>query len=290
MLIQTDTNQGPIKAQDRVEWTRNEHLTAEKDHLKRESDPIAPDAAGVDVTNSGARMGRSMTAWTFTEKLQKIAPFLYFERSNSDPSKTGIYVRAHRRDVSLYKGDLQFICGMESGIMPEFSIIEAEAKLVPDPNAKGGRRMEYGMAREVRGWRTVLARLLKNQILTAGQIEKYFQISLGRDSAKWQQLLAGELDVISTTTDITEEIHAGNEGQDRGDQGSAGENGERSGTPDDGPGDGQECVGDVHDGTTDDAHQGDPEAGRRDAAEEGGGGSAASGIHAPDDRAGQCGD
>jgi hypothetical protein len=109
--------------------------------------------------------------------------------------------------------------------MPEFSIMEAEVKLVPDPNAIGGHRPQTTMAKEVRGWRTVLAMLLKKRIITAHDVEKHFQISLGRDSARWQQLLAGNFDLISDQTEITEEMtsdkHNGDDaGTDSGDAGA----------------------------------------------------------------------
>lgn len=216
MLIKTDTNQEPIQAREAIEFTRHTHHAAEAAHLQRETAPLQPDAAGMDVTNAGERMGRPMSGWTLQQKLSKIRPFLVFERSNRDPSKTGIYLNSPNRDPSLHRGHLMFVMGMESGVMPEFSIIEAEAHEVPDPEAVGGARLEMGMSREIRGWRSVLARLLKHGILSAHDVEKNFQISMGRDSERWQQLLEGQMEYFSHTT---EESNVGQESANGDDAG-----------------------------------------------------------------------
>ncbi len=208
MLIKTDDNQVKINAEGEVIRTQHEFVEADKLQQKRDAATIAPDAAGMDLTSSGARMGRPMAAWSFKEKLSKIGHF-YFEVSKADPTKIGIYVAIHGvNDPKVYhRGNLMFCCGMESGVMPEFSIIEAEVSMVPDPEAPGGRRAQPTMAKEVRGWRTVLAMLLKKHIITAYHIEKHFQIAMGRDSQRWQQLLAGEIDLISDSLQITEEVN-----------------------------------------------------------------------------------
>jgi len=202
MLIKTDDNQKPIRERDQVEWTRDQTIGAEKAHIRREEHPFTPDGNGMDVTNAEQRMGRPMSAWSIQQKLQKIRPFLVFERSNADPSKTGIYLQSPVYDPFLYKGRLQFVCGMESGLkqghnrfIPEFSIIEPRYVDVPDPGAEGGTRKQRTMKCEIRGWRSVLAVLLKYGILSAHDIEKHFQISLGRDSQKWQEMLQGEIQI-----------------------------------------------------------------------------------------------
>src|SRR3954468_8187344 len=132
MLIKTDSTQAPIKQRDLIEFSRHQSATDEAAHEARESAPLAPDAAGMDVTDPEQRMGRPMSAWMFQQRLQKIRPFLVFERSNADPTITGVYIEAASYDPALYKGRLIHVCGMDSGMVdghprmiPEFSITQS---------------------------------------------------------------------------------------------------------------------------------------------------------------------
>ncbi len=206
MLLKTDSNQVLIQSEEDFKRSRFELEQEDLAQQKRDAFTVAPDAAGMDITNTGARMGRPMSAWTFQQRLSRIGAF-YFEHAKNDSTKMGIYVPiSNVNDPSIYyRGNLMFVCGLESGIMPEFSIMEAEVKLVPDPTYVGGHRPQTTMAKEIRGWRTVLAMLLKKRIITAHDVEKHFQISLGRDSSRWQQLLAGNFDLVSDSTEITED-------------------------------------------------------------------------------------
>ncbi len=236
MLIKTDSNQVLIQSEEDFKRSRYDLEQEDLAQQKRDAFTVAPDAAGMDITNTEARMGRPMSAWSFQQKLSRIGAF-YFEHAKNDHSKMGIYIPiSNVNDPSLYyKGNLMFVCGMESGVMPEFSIMEAEVKLIPDATAIGGHRPQTTMAKEVRGWRTVLAMLLKKRIITAHDVEKHFQISLGRDSSRWQQLLAGSFDLISDQTEITEETasdkHNGDdERTSDGDPGTGAETEEEAGT------------------------------------------------------------
>ncbi len=227
MLTKTDDNQIKIKAEEALRLGRHELEQEDIAQQKRDAFTVMPDAAGMDITNTEARMGRPMSSWMLQQRLSKIGAF-YFEHAKNDSTKMGIYIPiSNVNDPSLYyKGNLMFVCGMESGIMPEFSIMEAEVKLVPDATAIGGYRPQATMAKEVRGWRTVLAMLLKKRIISAHDVEKHFQISLGRDSSRWQQLLAGNFDLISDQTQITEESNGTTGDSDAGDPDTGADEGE----------------------------------------------------------------
>jgi hypothetical protein len=275
VLIKTESNQAAIAEEDLVRKTRHHFEQEDRAQTKRDADTIAPDLAGMDVTSPGQRAGRPMSGWTLQQKLEKIVSILYFERSNADPTKTGIYLVLHRSTSANKYDGLRFLCGMETGVMPEFSVIEAEAHTVPDPEAPGGNRIEFGMAKEIRGWRTVLLRLMQNRVLSAHDIERYFNISMGRDSQRWQQLLAGNFELV------TEEYDDGR------DSGATGEDRSGDRTPD---GDGEPIGGDQPEhGPADGVDTGNEETRRRDDGGESSRGQAQEGRDGLDDCAHEAG-
>lgn len=151
-----------------------------------------------DMTDLQQRMGRPIQVRVFIQTLKKLNPNLVFELSRGDSSKYGIYIESLIPDAStgrLVKG-LRHITGMESGInlggkiddgvMPEFSYMESEQALGYIP-IEGKVRKVPKFKREIRGWRTVLAALYLERLLTETQIEQTFHISEGQDSANWQQ-------------------------------------------------------------------------------------------------------
>lgn len=134
----------------------------------------------IDTSDSGAQMGRPLPASTIQRWLTYCNPSLVFEVSKSDRSKTGIY--------HIEGGEKRFVCGMESGVSPEFSIRHMKDKQIPDPNNPLEWLTIKTFYRETRGWRTILARLLREGLITEPALEKYFQVSRGRSSEKWQTL------------------------------------------------------------------------------------------------------
>ena len=158
------------------------------------------DDAGFDTSNILAQMGRPMTCQEVIDKLKKCSNRLYFERSKSDPTKWGVYVLDPKGSVHVNdRGEvlcLIHVCGMEAGIMPEFSIIHKTVKRVPDPDAIGantGRELKWKeietFADETRGWRTVLLRLLRSGIVNQLDIETHFGWVPSRDSQKWHDAI-----------------------------------------------------------------------------------------------------
>jgi hypothetical protein len=131
-----------------------------------------------DTSVLEAQIGRPLTSLQLEQRLKKCNSSLYFERAIADPTKTGIY--------QIREGQKFFLLGMEAGYMPEFSVRHVETEKVPDTEIDGATVERRKFVSETRGWRTVLARLLRNGLVTVGQIEQYFQVSSGRSSQTWQ--------------------------------------------------------------------------------------------------------
>jgi hypothetical protein len=89
------------------------------------------------------------------ERLSKINPNFYFEVALADPTMTGIYLPCNDPTLRTHKtpsgAPILCVCGMGTGMMPEFSVIEGKPRQIPDPNASGGYRTEMVMDKELRG-------------------------------------------------------------------------------------------------------------------------------------------
>lgn len=131
---------------------------------------IAPDA-GRDVTDI-AQAGRWLSPRKIKKALKQLNAKLTFEVAHADPSKTGTYLIDGESNLgTLYHG-MKFICGMESGYSPEFSIRIAK---------------DGSMEKEIRGWRTVLASLIRQRLIDKYEAENLFKVNFGRDSENWQK-------------------------------------------------------------------------------------------------------
>lgn len=135
---------------------------------KKDAATIAPDA-GRDVTDI-TQAGRWLSPLKMKKALSTLNAKLRFEVSVADPTKTGIYLLDRISNLGTYHHGLKFICGMESGYSPEFSI----------------RTEKNGvMSGEVRGWRTVLAMLIKQRLIQKYEAENLFKVNFGRESENW---------------------------------------------------------------------------------------------------------
>lgn len=123
----------------------------------------APTDAGRDMTNREAQAGIVLEAYRIEHRLRRLNSSLWFQRSNADPEKMGVY---HRRE----DGELQFLCGMEAGMNPEFTVT------VNDEDGK--------FQKMVPGWRRVLMRLIRAKLITEpGAYTQFGPPS--RDSERW---------------------------------------------------------------------------------------------------------
>lgn len=155
--------------------------------------------AGRDVSCPEAQFGRPFTAEAVISKLKRCNPRLYFERSNSDPTKMGVYLMDPTgRTYVNPQGEvltLIHICGMESGINPEFSILHKTKKKIPNPDLIGlktpTREVDWleveTVAGETRGWRTLLVRLLHSGLINSADVDKHFGWTPTYQSEKWQK-------------------------------------------------------------------------------------------------------
>lgn len=189
MLVKTDPvteHQQALRDQDRKEASRAEIIAANKDATTKALNIARPDG-GVDVTKLEAQVGRPMHANQIKKILKGINPRFHFEESFKDHTKVGIYIIDNRKNPLTGKeGYKRFICGMESGFMPEFTVehVGYENRPSPDDPAVSVRVPIH--KDETRGWRKVIAKLLHERLLTQQQAEKHFKISQGRSSEKWQ--------------------------------------------------------------------------------------------------------
>jgi hypothetical protein len=151
----------------------------------------APDA-GRDTMNPEAQFGRKMHSSSIIRKLKKMNGSLMFEVSKSDPTRMGVYAFngvSNMLDPNPKYRGYAMVCGMESGESPEFSIRKAKKskQLITDADGNvTGSDYVYEFVGEVRGWRTVLARLIRFGIIDLSAAEKEFKINQGPDSKNWK--------------------------------------------------------------------------------------------------------
>lgn len=186
-----------------LEWARQEkrdkiaevRARALAEDIESNQVTVEPDG-GVDISDAMAQMGRPMTSEQVIAKLKLCNSKLYFERAKSDPSKIGVYLLDPKGTVYVNpQGDvlvLKHICGMEAGVMPEFTVIHKTTKRVTNPELLGqnvGRDVPWKIietyADQTRGWRTVLVRLLHAGLITRGDVDKHFGWVPSRDSERW---------------------------------------------------------------------------------------------------------
>jgi hypothetical protein len=166
------------------------------EELEKHQITVEPDA-GYDISNMLAQIGTPMSAQTVMEKLEKCNSRLYFEISPWDKSKIGIYlldptgvVHVNPRGQVL---TLKHICGMESGIMPEFTVIHKTKAKVANAELFGKKEATRDVPwkqvetylDQTRGWRTVLVRLLHGGFINRADVEKHFGWTPSRNSQRW---------------------------------------------------------------------------------------------------------
>jgi hypothetical protein len=137
----------------------------------KDAETIAPDA-GFDTTSAAQQLGRPMLASAIQAKLKTLNPSFIFERSVADPSKMGIYVFDGVSNMGTLYAGRRFVMGMEAGMTPEFSIRENDGKKITS---------------EIRGWRTVLVRLIRERLIARTAAENAFHINTGRESENWMK-------------------------------------------------------------------------------------------------------
>ena len=176
-------------------WRQNENREGSQERrqraleqeLRNHAITVEPDC-GRDISNVLAQMGRPLTCEQVKERLKKCNYRFHFEVANADHTKTGIYLLPEKK----------FICGMESGVMPEFTVIHKAKTKVANPDLLGKDVKREVPWKEVdtyvdqtRGWRTVLARLLHAKLITRSDVETYFGWNPSVESKRWHDQTDG---------------------------------------------------------------------------------------------------
>lgn len=162
--------------------TAEKHDNAQKSAQERADEVYKGKDAGYDVTSLQAQMGRPLSRDVIIARLRKMNAQLVFEQSINYPTQGGVYIidpTANRDDLSERNRGRRFLVGFEWGISTEFSVTTPHKDEHGTPSSATIRK----------GWRAVLASLIKSRAITIEQAEKGFQISRGRESEKWWNTL-----------------------------------------------------------------------------------------------------
>jgi len=110
-----------------------------------------------DLTNLKARMVNLISAEAFIRKLRtnEICPIKCFTVYNGLPGTVGLWCIPPR-----VTGRARYVCYVRTPAMYEWSVLQLDKHNLP--------------AGELRGWRTVLAELIKNEIFTEWQAHQIF--------------------------------------------------------------------------------------------------------------------
>lgn len=137
------------------------------EYTKNEKDALASDGEINDTTDWEQVVGIPLSGARFLTRLKKLNHNLWFEPSNSDTSKTGIYLLKND-----FKGGLEkeFIVGVETEWNPEFTLRITDK----EGNAKG----------ILPGWRRALTRLIRANLINEAAAFRLFGPP-SRDSENW---------------------------------------------------------------------------------------------------------
>lgn len=159
-----------------------QHEAAESALAKR-NEAVAGRDGDFLTTDASAQLGRPLTRRVLIERLSKLNPNLIFEQSKNFPRIGAVYVidpTANLTDPDERCRGRRHIVGMEwTGMSPEFTTRKIEKDQWGVPQMKG----------QVRGWRTVLSRLIHERLITVSDAERVFSISKGRESQRWYEEL-----------------------------------------------------------------------------------------------------
>lgn len=157
----------------RYEFERGQYQATHQQELVSDFDTkqqlsLAKDN-GRDRTEQDAGIGMPLHSSVLIRRLTALNPSLWFERSNYDQEKIGIYLLV---PISMeYLEGKRFLFGFHDGIMPEFVLLK-----------KADELGHTGILRQ--GWRTILARLIRERLIGIGEVDIMFgQPSC--DSAYW---------------------------------------------------------------------------------------------------------
>jgi hypothetical protein len=186
MLGLDEEKQKQHAAEDKQEAQQERQQAISAEVTEKREHAIAADGDR-PTTEMQAQMGRMMRGEDVRAKLRKLNSNFHFEVSKAEPSRTGIYLRygVSNMDTPSHKG-LRFLMGMEREICPEFSVrFTKEEKYWDEHKECEATRSVF--AGEMRGWRTVLARLIQQGHVGYAEAIKEFGDS--SRSKNWHTLI-----------------------------------------------------------------------------------------------------
>ena len=158
---------------------REKHHNAAEGALAKQRAAVEGMDGDFLTTDASAQLGRPLERKTIIKRLSKMNPNLIFEQSRNFPHIGAVYLidpTANLTDIDEKCRGRRHIVGMEwTGLSPEFTTRKIEYNQFGKPQMKG----------QVRGWRTILARLIKERLITVSDAERVFSISRGRESRRW---------------------------------------------------------------------------------------------------------
>jgi hypothetical protein len=198
LILDTD-GQARWAREGQTETTKSQRVAALAKEIQSNTISVRDDA-GRDTSSVLAQMGRPLASDEVQRRLRLCNPQLIFERSNNFPELTGVYIeKDERTEAGAWAKRKIHLFGMESGYMPEFSVLHQTVTRVPNPEVVqgGGATVDRDAVKwievptflsETRGWRTVLIRLLHLGLITRGQVEQHFGWSPSQDSQRWAEM------------------------------------------------------------------------------------------------------
>lgn len=162
-----------------LEADREKHHKAAESALTKQREAVAGTDGDYLTTDASAQLGRPLTRKVLVERLSKMNSNLIFEQSKNFPHIGAVYVldpTANLTDPDARCRGRRFVVGMEwTGLSPEFTTRKIELDQWGNPQMKG----------QIRGWRTVLSRLIHERLIGVAEAERVFSIARGRESQRW---------------------------------------------------------------------------------------------------------
>lgn len=193
--VEKSTSASPaLDAYKRSAWERKGYQTqfqrdAFQEQKQRDDTYTAPDGSRIrNVTEAG--VGRPLFGCEVQRRLLLLNPALIFE----DSTHPGRICIKHWITDPVLGRTTQYVCAMERGMMPEYSILnfveeeyfDACTQATPEGTGAIKTRIKIDEKNpETRGWRTVLVRLIKERLITREGAERMFGLPT-QDSRNWQ--------------------------------------------------------------------------------------------------------
>lgn len=178
-----------LKAGDRIAENRHRQKEQLQSRIKDFEGYVAPDG-DADITNKDVQAGRPLHRREVMRRLHRLNPNLRYEQADSPghQDKGGIYSVENRVDpVTLKAPWKRFVCGIPHDMVSEFHVPVTVEHVMPDPDNPSNQIVVKRLSGAIPGWRAVLLRLLKENLVTPAGIDREFHITQGRDSKRWKE-------------------------------------------------------------------------------------------------------